>query len=409
MRERARRLPRPVSERLRLVLTTHTFLPTVGGAELGVHELAIRLGRRHDVVVLAPGVAETTAEYRPANYRIVRVTRLVDGSRPLRAQLAELTGWAYSRTLIRLHRHGWPVDAVNCHFIRRNTLTAVTTRWVLRVPVILSLVGRSDVVAVLAGPRRARAELMLRVAGTVIANSGYYLRGTRFAGSERIVPYGVDLHRFRPGLHRAAARRRLDLGEQDFVILAVQRLDPVKRVDLLIRALREVLQDVPAAKLLVAGAGPEEPKLRALVDDLGVAAAVRFTGYVAEERLPDVFGLADVFASHSESETFGVTFAEAMAAGLPIIAADTSCIRDVLDSDIATIVEAGSVSRFAGALAELERHPEVRAARGAAARRRAERDFDWESIAAAYEEIIRGSVQARRGRAASHGDRSGDR
>ena len=53
MRERSRRLPRPVSERLRLVLTTHTFLPTVGGAELGVHELAVRLGRRHDVVVLA--------------------------------------------------------------------------------------------------------------------------------------------------------------------------------------------------------------------------------------------------------------------------------------------------------------------------------------------------------------------
>jgi glycosyltransferase involved in cell wall biosynthesis len=377
-----------VTDRLRLVMSSHTFLPTVGGAELGVHEIAKRLGQRHEVTVLAPGDPAAGSDYGPDGYQVLRVSRVTGDSKPFRARLAEYSGWAYARALIKLHRSGARIDAVNCHFIRRHALLVIVARGFLRIPVIVSLVGRSDVIAALPVGQQARAQLVLRTANAVVANSAYYLRGSRFADSAHIVPYGVDLVRFRPGLERTEARDRLGLPPGAFVILAVQRLEALKRVDLLVRALAEVLREVPGAKLLVAGTGSQERRLRELADELGIGPAVIFTGYVAEGELPALFGLADVFASHSESETFGVTFAEAMAAGLPIVVADTSCVRDVLTAATATIVPAGDVREFANAVVELARRPDLRAQRGASGRARAEREFDWQTIADAYEQLI---------------------
>jgi len=269
-------------------------------------------------------------------------------------------------------------------------------RYVLRIPVVLSLVGRSDVIADLSGPQRVRAELLLRIVNEVVVNSSYYLRGSRFSDSARIIPYGVDLVRFQPGIRRREARRRLGLTDEDFVILAVQRLEPLKRVDLLIRMMADVLREVPLAILVVTGTGSEEQRLTSLADELGVAASVRFTGYVAEEQLPAMFGLADLYATHSQSETFGVTFAEAMATGLPIVAADTSCVRDVLTNDTAAIVEPGDLHAFAAALVGLAHDPGGRSARAAAGRERAEREFDWRTITDSYEQVMIRCVQAQR-------------
>jgi glycosyltransferase involved in cell wall biosynthesis len=300
-----------------------------------------------------------------------------------------------------LHRTDGPIDALNCHFIGRSSLLVIVARYVLRVPVILSLVGRSDVIADLSFPQRQRAQVVLSAANEVIVNSAYYLRGSRFAGTAHVVPYGVDLCRFLPARQRHETRLRLGFTDEDFVILAVQRLEQLKRVDVLVRVLAEVLREIPSAKLLVAGTGSQEQRLKALANELGLGRAVAFTGYVPEDELPMMFGLADVYATHSESETFGVTFAEAMAAGLSIVAADTSCVRDVLTPDSATIVPADSVLDFSSALVELARHPEIRARRGGAGRARAEREFDWQTIAKAYEQVIIGCVpnQTKPGRA----------
>jgi glycosyltransferase involved in cell wall biosynthesis len=377
-----------VADRLRLVLSSHTFLPTVGGAELGVHELAKRLGERHEVIVLAPGDPAASVDYRPQDYRVMRVTRPRRGRRTIAGRLSELTGWAYARALVRLQR-ARPVDAVNPHFVRRHGLLVVVAR-ALGIRVVLSLVGRTDVVALLSRPRRIGTELVIRAADAVVANSSYYLRGSALADRAHIVPYGVDLDRFVPGLDRAAARLRIGLDPADFVCLAVQRLEPLKRVDQLIRVLAVLRRELPAARLLVCGTGTDAARLQRLAGELGVELAVIFAGYVSESDLPTMYGLSDAFVSHSEAETFGVTFAEAMAAGLPVVAADTSCIRDVLAPDTATIVRPDDIEGFAAAVNELAREPGTARRRGGRGRLRAEREFDWDAIARRYEHLMAG-------------------
>ena len=218
---------------------------------------------------------------------------------------------------------------------------------------------------------RLHALIVMKLANVLVPNSTYYLEGSRLQDRATIVPYGVDTEAIQPGRMRAETRSQLGYDAGNIILLAVQRLAPLKRVDMLIWALKQILPACPSARLLVVGTGPAEAELRTLARTLDVADAVRFCGYVEANRLPAMFGAADLFASHSESETFGVVFAEAMAAGLPIVAADTSSVRHVLDEECSVIVTADNIDEFARAVIRLAKDSDARQRMSAAGRRRA--------------------------------------
>ncbi|KUJ67237.1 glycosyl transferase [Streptomyces albus subsp. albus] len=155
------------------------------------------------------------------------------------------------------------------------------------------------------------------------------------SGRVHLIPHGIDGGHFRfdPGL-RAAARGRLGLAERDFVIGGVGRLTPGKRHDLLLRAIAEV----PDAKLLLVGDGPERHRLHLLAHALGVSERVRLLGErdgaveTAGDRPADIPGLLaamDVFVSPSSGETFGLAALEALAAGLPVLYAACPAIEEL--------------------------------------------------------------------------------
>jgi glycosyltransferase involved in cell wall biosynthesis len=98
------------------------------------------------------------------------------------------------------------------------------------------------------------------------------------------------------------------------VVLSVCRLEPVKRIDLLLRAFALVRGDVPDATLIIAGTGSDEPRLRALASELQLDCAIEFAGYVAEDALWDVYASADVLAAPAMAD-FIIAPYEAMAMG----------------------------------------------------------------------------------------------
>ena len=120
------------------------------------------------------------------------------------------------------------------------------------------------------------------------------------------------------------------------IVLSVGRLEPYKRVDLLIRAL-EVL---PAStQLVVAGDGPARRGLEQLAVRLGVSARVRMLGFVSDSDLSRWRATASVFATASAHEAFGLTLADALSAGLPFIASDIPAHREIAElARSATIV-----------------------------------------------------------------------
>jgi 1,2-diacylglycerol 3-alpha-glucosyltransferase len=175
-----------------------------------------------------------------------------------------------------------------------------------------------------------------------------------------VVPSGIDVAHFASG--RRDERLRASLGAADgCLLLFVGRLAKEKSLDVLLRGLAIARRD--DVHLAIAGDGPAADELRELARELGVTARVRFMGEVQRERLPDLYASSDAFVFPSTSETQGLVLAEALAAGLPVIAADAPQNRDVLDSGAELV--APTAAAFA---ASIERTMPATEERRAAAR-----------------------------------------
>ncbi len=164
-----------------------------------------------------------------------------------------------------------------------------------------------------------------------------------------VVPSGIDVERFASGRRDDAVRASLG-ATKSLLLLFVGRLAKEKSVDILLRALALANRD--DLTLAIAGDGPAREELEELAVALGVAERVRFLGAVERERLPNLYASSDVFVFPSTSETQGLVLAEALAAGVPVIAADAPQNRDVLGSS-GRFVEP-SADAFAEALTTLK-------------------------------------------------------
>lgn len=130
---------------------------------------------------------------------------------------------------------------------------------------------------------------------------------------------GVDLVTFRPPEDRAALRQALEVPPPGAapVLAVVGHLIPRKRPHLAVAALPHL---PPETRLLIAGEGPEEPRLRALARELGVTDRVRFLGRLPHEALPRIYGAADVMVLASSREGWANVLLESMACGTPVAA-----------------------------------------------------------------------------------------
>jgi 1,2-diacylglycerol 3-alpha-glucosyltransferase len=147
-----------------------------------------------------------------------------------------------------------------------------------------------------------------------------------------VVPSGIDLRRFDRDLdpqRRLALRQQLGIPQDNRVLVSVGRLAEEKNMDELLRY-RAAMGDCPTTLLLV-GDGPERPRLEEQAVSLGLTApAVVFAGMVPAEQVSDWYQLGDLFVSASTSETQGLTYVEALAAGVPALCRADPCLEGVI-------------------------------------------------------------------------------
>ena len=129
-----------------------------------------------------------------------------------------------------------------------------------------------------------------------------------------IVPNGIEIDDYRD---RHDENGRKTPGTR---ILFVGRLDPIKGVQILLRAMKIVCRELPEAKLIVVGDGEEREYLESLAESLDLKDQMDFIGMIPHDKIPDYLYKADIFVLPSLSEGFPVVILEAMASGLPIIA-----------------------------------------------------------------------------------------
>ena len=198
-----------------------------------------------------------------------------------------------------------------------------------------------------------------------------------------VVPYGVDLARFRP-----AARNGVRPAE--IVVGAVARLSIEKGLDVLLRAAAKLANGGLPLRVVLAGDGPRRRQLERLAARLGIAGRVEFLGEVPHERVPEVLAGFDIFALPSRAEGFGVAALEAQAMELPVVGSDVHGIPDTVeDGRTGFLVPPGDVDALAAAIARLAGDAGLRADMGRAGRSFVERRYRWEENAAQMERLYR--------------------
>jgi len=135
----------------------------------------------------------------------------------------------------------------------------------------------------------------------------------------------------------------------DFTFLSVGHLIPRKAHDLTLKALKILNDRGVHCNLIIVGTGPEENKLKTFVDNNQMK-NVKFVDKVKNDVLPELYRKSHAFVLPSTLETFGVVYAEAIACGIPVIAADSQGPKDIIDKSNGLIVEKNSVKELASAM-----------------------------------------------------------
>ncbi|MDT0166882.1 glycosyltransferase family 4 protein [Actinotalea sp. AC32] len=297
--------------------------------------------------------------------RLVRTLRLTGGARARRV----LKGVPSAARRLA----GLDVDVCHAHFGWTGMVVASYVGALLGRPVTVTL-HAADIY--LAGPELARR---LGAVDHVVTVCEYNVRRLAAMGVDparvTVVPCGVDVTVPVPPVPDPAR------------VVSVGRLVPKKGMDVLLEAFREVVDAVPAARLEIVGEGPEEQRLRALTDELGIGDHVTFAGALGHDetlaRVDDaaVFALACRVLANGDSDAVPVAIREALVRERGVVTTDVAGIPENVDDETGWVVPSEDPAAVAKALVEALGDPALRARKGAAARRRQVEHYSLEASA----------------------------
>ncbi len=208
-----------------------------------------------------------------------------------------------------------------------------------------------------------------------------------------LVPNGIDLSQFEftTPLLRQVKRQQWRI-TADPMIGIIARLSTVKGIDVLLKAMPEVLRFFPKAQLMIVGEGPEGERLKAMAFDLGLGEHVRFDPIV--NRTSDVLPLFNIFVMPSLQEGLGLSVMEAQAAGIPVVVSNVGGLPDLVsEGQTGLLVNSGDAASLAGGIVRMLKDPIEARRMAQQARLCIETTFDATTMAQAtvkvYEEYTR--------------------
>lgn len=217
-----------------------------------------------------------------------------------------------------------------------------------------------------------------------------------FRGVAEVIPNAVNTAHFSQPVTpeaRLAYREKIRLSTTDVLLVTTSRLVHKNAVDDVIRALRELPQQV---HFVVYGIGPDEKRLSELAGREGVSARVHFLGHISHAEMPGALKSCDIFIRPSRSEGMGNSFVEAMAAELPVIATQEGGIADFLFDEkrnpeketTGWAVDKDSPDQIARAVQDIMARPEQVARVVQTAKALVAEKYDWNLIASEMKSLF---------------------
>lgn len=311
-------------------------------------------------------------------------------------RLAKQIKWG--RWLTGFSRH--TVDVLHCGNIRPAGYAVAWASKRTGIPYIVYVNGgdllRERKKAAASTLKRATARRILGGAAGIAATSRWVAElarevmdqvGVRKMPAVGAFDLGTDPETFRPDRDTGRLRAKWGVGQSP-LILTVARLVPHKGQDMGVRALAHLKGEFPDVRYVMVGEGHDEQRLRNLANELGVAGRVVFAGPLSDEDLPEAYATSTLYLGPSRIdneinvEGFGISFLEASASGLPVVAGDSGGVRSaVRDGETGVVVPPTDVQAIADATAMILGDPAKQKAFGDAGRRAVESHYNWERVA----------------------------
>jgi glycosyltransferase involved in cell wall biosynthesis len=350
----------------RIVLLSAFLFPFRSGAEACTEEVALRLADEFDITIVTARLARRLPEDDPFRGR-VRVIRVGLG--------CTLDKWLFPFLAPLVARKFQP-QIVHAVLESYAGLAMVLTR-VLVPQAKTILTCQSTNTAFLLKSMHQRADRVTVISRALLARASSLGRTDAL-----LIPNGIDA----AAIHAACARNARVSGR----VLYVGRLEPMKGVDVLLKAFARLGSEFASARLVIVGRGSQGERLFALAQDLGLADRVTFSGFVPTPAIYRMYAEAEVFCGLSRSEALGNVFLEAQAAGCAVIATRVGGIPDIVEHErTGLLVQPDDVEGAVHALEILLRDSRKRLELAEVGRVRAE-SYDWLGIAARYAEVYWG-------------------
>lgn len=348
-----------------------------------------------DLVIVAPYHPDAAAFDGSHPYRVVRMPRSILVPTPGLLDLAVRLAREHRAELVQFG-HPLPLGLLGPRLRRRTGLPYLVFLGGAELTLPASLPGVGGALRSVLG----QASLLLAVSDYTAAQASRQVEGSVRAS---VLRPALDVEGFAPSSEDEARAVRRRLGVQGRLVVSVGRLVPRKGQDRLVDALALLTPDFPELELALIGAGRLASPLRRRAERHGVADRVHLLGPLGHDDVREWLAAADVFASPCrtrwgglEVEGFGLVFAEAALAGLPVMAGRSGgAVEAVINGSTGIVVDGSSAAEVAAGLARLLRAPErTRRAAGRRGRELALARHTPEVVGRRYRALLRSVVQA---------------
>ena len=380
---------------MKIVIATAVYYPMINGVAVFSHNLAMGLAMRgNEVMVLCP--SQTGKNY----------TRTIDGVKTLYLKSVQakvypdqihdvppkkkFMGKEWPRLL---YKHGFRISVFPQREIRKALndfepdvvhvqisdpigLSVVSYARKNNIPVVTTEHNQPEVITDPLGipnfMKKPADALLTAYLVNRQGKSDYVTMPTKlaiqkFLGSKEFnvpieaVSNGVDLSCFKPGEADAETYKKYNIPMDHPIVLYVGRVDPEKKVDLIVEAFSSVIKKIPDAILVVVGDGVDRLNLEKKAQELNIFGSTRFLGRVIPPDLYELYKIGDVFATASTIETQGIVLIEAAAAGLPLVAVDAGAVAEVcINNENGFLVTPGDVSAISKSIIAILKDDKMR-------------------------------------------------
>ena len=365
---------------MNILVISSDFSPRSWGIGAYTKDLSTFLGKKNQVTVLATGIPDIKTFDHGCGYRIIRTPSL-----PILRHIAFLI---YIPWIIRRYH----IDAV-LHVVWITALISHLWYCLMPVPYFVSVFGTEIRDDKRSWRRRFKYYLKgwriaaLRKAKGIFPISYFSARLVMSLGIEQnrieVIFGGIDTQRFKPITNHQKNNRQKKL-------LTVARLDLNKGHDCVLKALAILKKQGLTPNYTIVGQGPEEMRLRKMAQALGFKNQVEFTGFIPDNQLPAIYTSCDIYVMASREipgrldlvEGFGISFLEASASGLPVVAGDSGGVSDAVQHEkTGLLVNPDKPEDIATAIKLLLTDDSLARRYGNEGRRWTETQMSWEKVA----------------------------